>query len=178
MNTINNEQIIYFEDDEMVPFETKICYSKTNAMIGMGLGTFFIISGTYFTIATKATSDLVIFLFPLVTFLIGLFISYFSFQNYKKASKNVAQIILNEEGLQTMDSKFFTWDGITKEQVIWEESGDKIKRFLIYEHEGTAEKFFLDDKEIEIGISELTNLLKIYRGRFEVKRLKNAERNN
>jgi hypothetical protein len=182
MNSTNNEQIMDFEDNKTVPFETRVYYSKEEAIFGIFLGGLlaaFLIILLVFMIQDAAfiilnAVSIVMFCFLLFMVLLGIYLAYACFSNYKKAIKKVAQIILNEEGLQTENSKFTTWDTIKSVDIILDGS----KYCLLYDYDGGREKFSFYQEYYDLKAKELTKLLKIYRGRFEINRLKNSEKND
>jgi hypothetical protein len=98
--------------------------------------------------------------------LFSFFYAYHYYQNYRQALKNEAQIIINEQGMQTLDTKFLTWDTIFYEEIVYKSKFGKDKAFYLeYEYEQDKESFLLKN---EYNIPDnLEYLLKIYRGRFE-----------
>lgn len=166
MNPTNNEQIMDFEDDETVPFETKICYDGYIDIELIVFTPIFLFSLYLYSISIYN------FYFGIVSLCLGLLVGYLLYLTYRKYKlfiKKESQILLNQNGIQTAQTKFYTWDKIQNIDIIL----DSKKYYLVYDYECGKEKFFFDEENYGLQAKVLTKLLKIYRGRFEMNRLKN-----
>ncbi len=88
------------------------------------------------------------------------------YRKYKNTIKIEDQIILNNDGIQTINTNFFRWSQIKNEQVISEGPSSHKKYFLMYEHPLGIEKlrielYAIDNKKLE-------ELIKIYRNRTKL----------
>jgi hypothetical protein len=161
-----------FIDDDTVPVETRICYSKSETIFMMKFYGFFIISAFCIVIIGIIyylwTSRLVSAgKFGLISLIISVPYHYFfvilfrdEYNKYLKAIRKEPQILMNEQGLQTTKIKFQSWENITQAEV-------KPDQFII-RFQGETKTLFLMDYDIDVN--KITHLLKIYRGRFEQQR--------
>ena len=145
---------IVFESDLTVPPETIICYSKGKnfiemiVMLGcMSIGLYLIIQDNSYIVGTIFT-------------LIG---GYFACKEYKEATNKSPQIILNDKGIETINTKFYNWNEIFNENVEILGSGKHIHYYLTYEYPGGVENLLVDDFNVEY--KELRRLLRVYKGR-------------
>ena len=97
---------------------------------------------------------------------------YLSLKEYREAMNIEPQIILNNDGIQTISTDFCAWKDIENEGVAREGSGKHVHYYLVYNFPGGQEKLLID----EYGISQntLNKLLTLYRGRS--KKRKNYSR--
>lgn len=170
MNTTNNEQMIDFEDDKTVPFETKILGNRTRAtallVIYSSLVLICLCLIIYFGVDNYNLGVVIFFCFGLMLSLFGFYCFY---QEYNSLSPKNPQFIINEEGIKTPKQKFMHWSNVTKEQIIEKKLHDF---FIVYEYDKRKEEIYLDMDILDMEIPKLTKLLKIYRGRFEANKLK------
>ncbi len=168
------EKTKVFVDDKNIAFETRVYYSKNSAILGlvfyMLVVAVFIGIFIYLSYKKYSTLNFGLILGYIIMFglfgLFSFFYAYHYYQNYRQALKNEAQIIINEQGMQTLDTKFLTWDTIFYEEIVYKSKFGKDKAFYLeYEYEQDKESFLLKN---EYNIPDnLEYLLKIYRGRFE-----------
>jgi hypothetical protein len=88
--------------------------------------------------------------------------------NYKDLAKKqnpTPRIILNENGIHTIFTGFYSWDEIRNETIITRKNSKMSFCSLFYEHKNGNREIELDD--LTIDSKKLTRLMKIYRGRFE-----------
>jgi hypothetical protein len=139
MNPTNNEQIMDFEDDETVLFETKICYESY-----LSIELIILTPAFLFFLYLYSTSKYNFYfgIFPLCLGLLVGYLSYLAYQKYQIFIKKEPQILLNRDGMQTAQTKFHTWDKIQNIDIIL----DSKKYYLVYEYEGGKENFFLTRK--------------------------------
>lgn len=148
-----------FMDDYDVPAETTIYYSKSKnigelifmlALMGVGL-----------YLALKTDSHLIgggIAIFALVM----------AFKEFREATNNEPQIILNDKGIQTIKTEFKTWSEISDEEVIAERSGKNETYHLVYYYDNYERAELLID-DYNTSQRDLEKLMRIYRGRYEKK---------
>lgn len=143
------------EDDPAVPAETIIYYSKGGNFVEMtimllcgGIGVYMIVRSDSFIFGT----------FILVIMLYG------AFRQYKQATDKRPQIIINDNGIQTISSTFRKWEHIKDEDVERENQGKQSHHYLTYKHNNGYVRLAIDD--YEITATELKKLLKVYRSRY------------
>jgi hypothetical protein len=167
-----------FIDDDTVPVETRIYY-ETSSPLFIILFLSFVIC--FFLIVSYNLSFDNKGWFPLYWAIVfGVAIIPYQVYMLNKAVKKVPLIIINEQGMQTEDTSFYTWEKITNEGIITEEYHDLELDYLTYEYETGKEKLGITNydavikgyecgkEKLQIGnAKELSHLLKIYRGRFE-----------
>jgi hypothetical protein len=160
-----------FDDDKTVPFETKILYPKGDRIQGMIFTILLSVLsfGMYIPSFYDNPQNLLL-LFPIGFGFFFLFLTYQFYKDYKKAVKKVPQIIINEEGMQTINTNFFIWDSIHRERISLVKEGKATYYCLEYEYERSRETFHLNNSST--SPEKLHHLLKIYRGRFEQQRNK------
>ncbi len=131
-------------------------------------------------IFTSKRRNFILLLCIVISFLIGIFnlfniesfkvggaslllFCFFCFLNFKKTKKKEPQIILDENGIQTLTSKLYKWSEIKDEVIVNEGTYRLPKNYLTYRHPDGIEKLQIDDLAIEK--KNLENLIRIYRGR-------------
>lgn len=156
LNSIANKflQEDVFQDDLTVANETIIYYSRgqnfaemTFMLICLGVGLYFIL-----------TTDN--YIFGSILSILGI---YYGYKEYKEATNTIPQIIINEKGIETINTEFYSWNCIENEEVISESSGKHTYFYLIYEHPDGVEHLQIDDYDTDQ--KSLNNLLIVYRGR-------------
>jgi len=75
------------------------------------------------------------------------------------------QIIINNNGLQTSESRFYTWDEISAEEVVSRGTGKSRSSYLIYDNPAGREEFYIDDFDLSAG--RIERLMRGYRSRYE-----------
>lgn len=154
-----------FEDDPAVPSETIIYYSKGKAYTLAALMVPLIAGGLWmFVFATDRGQDAFVICSGLVLTGLGF---YGAYSGFKKATNQLPQIRLNEQGIETARAGFQSWADIGAEQVSRERSGKTTRHYLCYSFRGGREKCRIDD--LDISSRELTSLLNLYRERYEQK---------
>lgn len=166
-NTTDKEQWTYlqkkldrddlFQDDLAIPNETIIYYSKGKNLFEMliflgclGLGIYFITKENY-----------------IAGTILAVFGAYFGFREYKQATNKEPQIIINDKGIQTIATVFYSWEEITNEGVSAEGGGKNTRYYLVYDHPLGSEHLQIDDYDTDRRT--LNKLLSLYRGRFTAK---------
>jgi hypothetical protein len=140
-----------FTEDLTVPNETIIYYSKGKNLFEMaimlgclGIGLYLLIKTDSYILGTALT-------------LIG---GYFAFKEYKEATNITPQIIINNEGIQTVSTKFYEWKDIKNEEAIIHGSNNC---YLTYKHPQGTEHLQIDGYATDF--KNLNKLLILYRGR-------------
>lgn len=141
------------EEDLTVPSETIVYYSKRVNYLEM-LGGLLVLGVGIFMLINKQV------LFGAIVCGMGI---YFAIRNWKQAGNTEPQIVLNDEGMQTISTAFFKWEDIEEEDVLREYTGDDAAYYLVYKHPGGAERLNIEDYEITPG--QLKKLMKVYRSR-------------
>ncbi len=163
-----------FEDDKTVPFETKVLGNRTRAavlLVAYSVLMFICFCLIiYFGVDNYNLAALIFFCFGLILFMYGFYCFY---QEYNNLSPENPRFIINEEGIKTPKQKFMLWSNLENEKIIEKKSHEF---FIIYEYNKSKEEVYLEGEILDIEITKLTKLLKIYRGRFEMNRLKNSEK--
>ena len=88
---------------------------------------------------------------------------YCAYTEFKEATNTEPQIIINQKGIKTISTKFYSWEQIKNEEVIIENSGKHTHFYLIYDFPNGTEKLLIDDYETKH--LDLEKLLRTYRGR-------------
>lgn len=148
-----------FYDDLSVPEVVVIYYSKWSKYTMGFIVLFGILIGIYMFLKYNINDYYLGILLPVVS-AIG---SYFNFLYYKKIADSNPQIILNNEGIETISTKFYNWDDISDESIEIRGSGNTISYHLAYNHpEGTE---YLKINDYDISKKKLEKLLTVYRAR-------------
>jgi hypothetical protein len=151
----NRKDIIEpFIDDLSIPKETIIYYSKIKNYIEMGIILIGVFGGFYSF--TKPNG----FFWGIGLILVC---GYFAYLEFKEATNSKPQIKLNENGIVTRSTKFYSWNQIKNEKVTIDYFGQNVNFYLTYDYSGGTEKFLIN--ELRIKHNYLQKLLKIYRGR-------------
>lgn len=149
------EKDIYY-DDLSVTKETKIYYSKVKTIYELIIGISVIGLGGY--IFYNERSDY----FWIVLIAIG---AYLLFISIKKYSNKSPQIILNSKGIKLNNCNEVSWNEVFYDEVFSESNGKSSTNYLSF----NDEKISIDD--LDVTVSELEKLLKVYRVRFEKENL-------
>lgn len=156
LNTLSNKfnQEDVFQDDLTVANETIIYYSKSKNFVEMvimlgclGVGIYSLLIGESYIVGS-------------ILSIIGVF---FGYKKYKDAANTEPQIIINERGVKTISTDFYSWNEIENEDVISKGSGKHISYYLIYNYPDGSEHLLIDNYDIDI--KSLNKLLILYRGR-------------
>lgn len=138
-----------FIDDSSISTETIIEYKNSDINV-LVLTTIGIIGGAYLVYENKLIVG--------ISFvLLGIII------NRLVKRKVTKFFIINSVGIKKPKTKFFHWSTIKNEKIIKQNFGKNTKFYLTYTREGNIEKIDID--KLEIDVSVLYDLLKIYRGR-------------
>lgn len=143
-----------FEDDLNVPAETIVYYSKGKNMIDMGVMLFVFAVGLYMILENES------YIFGTFLCILG---AFFLYDKFKTVTDDSPQIILNDKGIQTVNTKFYKWDDIESESVDAEYAGKSTSHYLTYEYENGIENLLIDDYDIDP--KALKKLLRVYRSR-------------
>jgi hypothetical protein len=148
-----------FHDDPSVPNETIIYYAKGKNFFEMAIMLVMMGGGIFMLVRTDN------YIVGSIMAAVGAFLGY---REFREATNTNPQIILNEQGIQTIDTPFYKWSEITDEEAISERSGKHTRHYLIYQYPGGQEKLSIDD--YETNQKALNKLLILYRGRSQKQR--------
>lgn len=140
-----------FIDDLSISKQTVINHPKTNPF-AIILILFFLILGISIIVDTKKIDAIILII-------IGLYIAYIHFRNTIYFN-NKPQILINENGMKTINTEFYKWNEIENENVI---TKDNKKYFLVYNHPKGIEK--LEITNLNTNQVKLEKLIQIYKGR-------------
>ena len=138
-------------DNKTIPDETIIYFSKTTNWI-------FIVS-SIFTFAVGVflltINDTTLTIFGVIALIISVYRFY---KEYMKLKKREPQIILNNKGIETVNTDFYKWGEI---------GGEKIgNQYFTYEHPRGKESIYIAD--LDINPFKLSELLVLYRERSKL----------
>ncbi len=152
-----------FEEDFTVPAETKIYFSKINA-IGLIILSPILMASTWLIYFEKHSWYYTV-LTPVVA--VYLFIT-----GYKQLNRRKPQIILSNEGIETVNAPFYSWGEVADAEA-------KVEHNYIAHNATTYLKYHTPEGEKEIEINEfnisardLDRLISVYKGRYEKKQLR------
>ena len=143
-----------FVDDLNIPDETRIYFSKSALFFDALLTLACVAAGLYMIIKLDSLFIGVFFI------LLGI---YVGIKDLRKMFIVAPQIIISNEGLGTTSAKFYKWEEIEKEDVLFNDTRRNRYYYLTYYCPGGTQKIPI--REYKISHKELENLLRIYRGR-------------
>jgi hypothetical protein len=160
LNSLNNKfkQDDLFQDDLTVENETVIYYSKGKNLVEMAIMLGCLGFGIYLLLKTDS------YIIGSIITIVG---TYFGYKEYKEATNTEPQIIINDKGIKTISTDFFSWNDIENEEVISQASGKHTHNYLTYDHPGGTEYLLIDDYNTDQRT--LNKLLILYRGRSKKK---------
>ena len=147
-----------FQDDPTVAHQTIIFYSKSKNLFQTLIGISAVAIGVY--LVMNSTS----IYYGALLILLGIYISY---KDLREAFNTTPQIILNENGIETVNTPFQRWADIQGEEVVKEGFGRRRHSYLKYSFPGGNEYLMIDDYNTDM--KKLNKLLIIYRGRSNAK---------
>ncbi len=142
-----------FIDDSDIPNQTYINHPKTN-IIAVLVILFFLIIGIWMLIESE--------IFGVWLISIGLYITYIHFKDTVYFN-NKPQILINNEGIKTINTKFFNWNQVQNEVVVADGNGNNERSYLKYEHPEGNERFEIT--KLDTNQIKLEKLINIYKGR-------------
>lgn len=101
-------------------------------------------------------------------FLLSVFGAYLGFKEYKQATNKEPQITINDKGISTISTGFYSWEFIFNADVVAEGSGKNTRYYLVYDHPHGSEHLEIEDYDTDAR--SLSKLLGVYRGRWEERR--------
>lgn len=143
-----------FTDDDTIPAETVVCYSKSIAVIYIIVGFCILCLAAWLGFKHHRWVSIT---FSAILGVASLTMGIALFYNRKP------QIIINADGITAPPGSFYNWGQIHNEDVIQATSGKTRPHYLVYEHGTTSEKVNLTG--FDIYPDRLAYLLKVYRGR-------------
>ena len=147
-----------FQDDLAIPNEAIIYYSKRKNFFEMVIMLGCLGVGIYLLLKMDS------YILGSILSIVG---AYFGFKEFKEATNNEPQIILNDKGIKTISTDFYDWSEIQNEEVISEGSGKHTHYYLTYNNPGGTEHLQIDDYDTDQRT--LNKLLILYRERSEKK---------
>ena len=151
------------KEDFSIPISTTIYYSKTTNFVEMGIMLLCFGLGIYLLFISDNNIKGALFT------LVG---GYYAFREYKQATNTKPQIVIDDNGIRTVNVEFKNWKEIKGEEVIYEISRRRSIAFLSYDFKDGFEKIKIDD--FDITPKELENILKTYRIRNRKTTVKNG----
>ncbi len=145
-----------FLDDTTIPEESIIYFSRRKNLSQMALGIVLLGMGIYGLL--NSNNQL---LGITIALIIGTYITY---SEWKEVMNTKVQIRMNEEGLKTSKTPFYSWDLISGENIISTGSGKYPSFYLEYRHPKGRESFLVDDLDMEP--TQIEKLFEVYRGRY------------
>jgi hypothetical protein len=146
-----------FTDNLRIPNETVVYYSKSKLYAEMAVligcvaaGLYFLVEGTHMFVS-----------------LISLVCIYFIYEGYKKMVNTTPQIVINNNGIRTINTDFYEWRDIENEEITISGSGNNTRFYLTYNYPGGAESLTIEN--FTIDHRELEQLLIVYRGRNKMR---------
>lgn len=160
LNSLTNKfkQEDLFQDDLTVDNETVIYYSKGKNLVEMVIMLGCLGVGIYLLLKTDS------YIIGAILSIVG---AYFGYKEYKEATNTEPQIIINDKGIKTISTDFYSWNDIENEEVISEGSGKHTHYYLTYEFPDGTEHLQIDD--YDTNLRNLNKLLILYRGRSKKK---------
>jgi hypothetical protein len=140
-------------DSYQIPDETKIYYSKNVILFSLIVLAGLIWSGIYCFFAANILGGIILIA-------IGLLPIYNVYKQYKNREP---QIVINDRGMQTSATKFYTWEEIGNEIVVYEDKDETKCYYLEYDCPNGREEFLLSD--LDVNYNELIQALTVYRER-------------
>jgi hypothetical protein len=150
---LKKDEIIY-ENDLTLPTEKIIYYSKEKNLVEMIVMLGCLALGLYLILQSNS------YVFGTILSLIG---GYFAFKEFREATNGTPQIIISDKGIETINTRFYSWNDVDNEDVDIVSSGEHTHYYLTYEHPDGSENLLIDN--YDIGYKELRRLLIVYRGR-------------
>lgn len=168
-----SDKIVY--DENTLPDEVVVKYSRSGRIVAISIFSIFMILGIFFlySIIVKSGSQSIIILALVIAFITYFIVKIFN--EIKKISKVI--IAINGKGIKIKDNPTYLWKDIQLEKII-------VKRLVSREskHDYKPEinylYFFHNNEKIEIDIDDfditdyqLSQVLKIFRARYNADRL-------
>lgn len=148
-----------YTEDLLVPDETLVYYSKWLAWFQIGIMAALLIFVGYLNIFTAG---------PLLASLIaGGFGLFIGFRGYRHLMSKNPQIILNNDGIETVNIPFVAWADVTNDNVITRQQGKSSVTSFEFDYPDGSASIQID--ELNINKATLENLLHTYRVRSEKK---------
>jgi hypothetical protein len=151
-----------FIEDKSVPAETVIRYSLLKYTIWAIVFLSMAILGIYLCTLDRVIS----YIIGILLIVIGLVNTYIKIKNMFNREP---QIIINNEGLNTVRTPTYKWNDIVNEKTVGEGTGKYAMYYLCYDHPKGSTKFHLND--LEVSFMRLQKLLRVYRGRNDQAKL-------
>ena len=155
-NKFNQEDV--FLDDLTVASETVIYYSKSKNLFEMAIMLGCLGVGIYLLLKTDS------YIIGSILSIVGV---YFGYKDYKEVTNTEPQIIINDSGIKTISTDFYSWNDIENEEVISKGSGEYICYYLTYNYPDGVEHLLIND--FDTDRRSLNKLLILYRGRSKKK---------
>jgi hypothetical protein len=148
-----------FEDDPDVPPKTIVYYSKIKKLLWVLVFSISFFAGLGMIYVGQYTSN---YIFGAILILFG---GTFIFIYTRDAFNQTPQIILDNEGLSTVNTPFYKWQAITDEKIIVRGSGKTRTVYLTYKCPMGSQELKIDDFTVWSG--QLERLIRVYRARSD-----------
>lgn len=156
-NKFNKED--HFIDDSSIPSETTIYYSKGKNFLEMLVGVALLGFGIYKLIFESN------YIFGLIALVYG---GYIAFKEFKQATNSEPQIILNNNGVKTVNTEFYSWDEISRAEVVKEGYGKYTRYSFTYSHPEGRE--LIDINDFNTSFNKLDKLIFTYGSRYKIEK--------
>ena len=143
-------------DDIIIPEETIITFSTYKNALELMIAIFIQVFGIFFALVADT------YILSAILILIGIILCIKEIIELHKSSP---QIIINNRGIQTVNTSFLEWKEVYDEKSSRVESGKLVRNYLKYKHPGGTENICID--KLDINQVELSKLLNTYRKRYE-----------
>ncbi|MDX2130342.1 MAG: hypothetical protein SFU91_15005 [Chloroherpetonaceae bacterium] len=141
----------YFEYDFSIPFEVNIKLEKSSVYLNLFFSALMLIIGFYKLYNENYWSG-------------GFFIILCIFtisQNYKSVLDNKVYIKINNFGIQSINTPFYSWSEVSNENIYF----NKQSPYLYFEHPNGVERLYI--KDLSNSYSEIMKFLRVYRTRYQ-----------
>lgn len=140
-------------DEELIPFETKLYLSRRK-------GYFWIFIGLIL-VSISLISLVKLYFWSLILTIFGLYLCYLGLKLFSK----VPQLIINEKGIQIINSTFFEWENIQNEKIVKSHLKGVESQGLKFEYFDSVEGITISD--LYYSKESIEDLLIIYRKRYQ-----------
>jgi len=149
--------------DNDIPQQTVLYYSKGYSIFKHILGLCLIGSAIGALLMSKKYN-----VFLILGALLFIVLGVFNFiKGLRQFIDKRAQVIIDNNGIKTVNTKFYEWSYIKNDEVIAEGQGRFTTFYLVYDYPEGTEKLLINDYPIDQPT--LIKLLRTYRGRYNKK---------
>jgi len=152
-----------FTEDVLLPFETRIYYWKILAWCQIAVMATIILFGVYFYIFEIHDVNKDVVFWYIVGGVIALYLAYTGTTRLNSE----AQIIVNEKGIETLNTPFASWADVTNDRVITVHYDRNVTTSLEYDVPYASES--VEISKLDVSKEQLESILYTYRLRSERK---------